>query len=104
MVVRAHLQPGESLRHEAEFRLVRMKWERKLATRGEFIDRARAMAELDQLADRYFQNWKQSRLTKDCQKAWCMNRVLMNLAPELGNQNQVQLTSSRVNQLKSCVE
>jgi len=103
-VVRSQLQPGESLRHEAEFRLVRLMWEERMTSDSEFTQRARAMAELDQLADRYFQNWKQSQLTKDCQKAWCMNKVLMHLAPELGNPNQLQLTTARVGQLKNCVE
>jgi len=103
-VVRAQLRPGESMRHEAEFHLIRLNWEQRMGSNAEYTQRARAMAELDQLADRYFQNWKRSQLTRDCQKAWCMNRVLMHLAPELGNPSQVQLTSARVNQLKNCVE
>ena len=42
-----------------------------------------------------------SKANQDCQQAWCMNRVLLKLAPELTGQNETKImahpgrTSSR---------
>jgi len=100
--VRAALPPGQLLRHEAEYRLLCLLWEKRM--QSTWPQRARAMAELNQVANHTFQVWEKSQLSRDCQKAWCMNRVLLNLGGQVTDDVQLQLTSSRVNKLKDCVE
>ena len=103
-IIRASLPPGQALRHEAEYRLTCLAWQVKMERETAWNQRAKAMSELNQLANRTFRVWEQTKLSQDCQKAWCMNRVLLTLAPEVTNRAQLQLTSSRMNQLKNCVE
>lgn len=102
LIVRSKLGPNEALRHEAEFHLQYMQWRRRLETA--LTQRAQAMNELSRLANASYQDWERSQGRQDCQEAWCMNKVLLNLAPELANPNQTQAMLTRVNKLKNCVE
>jgi hypothetical protein len=102
LIVRDKLPPTESLRHEAEFRLQYIQWRERLESA--FGERVQAMNELHRLANASYQDWERSQARRDCQEAWCMNKVLLNLAPELANQSQAQVMLTRVNKLKGCVE
>jgi hypothetical protein len=103
-IIRASLPSGQALRHEAEYRLTCLAWQLKMERETAWNQRAKAMSELNRLANRTYKVWEQTKLSQDCQKAWCMNRVLLTLAPEVTSGLQLQLTSSRMNQLKNCVE
>jgi len=101
-LVRASLPIGSNLRHEAEYRLMYLAWSERM--QSTWTQRAKAIDELNQLASRSFQTWQQSQLDRDCTKAWCMNRVLLSLGPEVASPANLQQTSSRVQQLKDCAQ
>jgi hypothetical protein len=102
MIVRSKMGPNDALRHEAEFHLQYMQWRQRME--AAFGQRVQTMNELSRLANASYQDWERSQGRRDCQEAWCMNRVLLNLAPELASQSQAQAMLTRVNQLKNCVE
>ena len=100
-VIRANVPQGRALHHEAQYRLNYLAWEQKLRAQG--FHRS-TMAELNNLANKAYQTWLQTQQNRDCQEAWCMNRILLKLDSELAEAQQAKLRLSRVNQLKNCVE
>lgn len=103
-LIRASVPRGQFLRHEAEYRLVRLLWESQMTPDAAYTQRAQAMAQLHSMANEYFRSWQESNRPQDCQKAWCLNKVLMTLGPEVGTPSRLEDTSTRLNQLKNCVE
>jgi hypothetical protein len=103
LIVRSKLAQNDGLRHEAEFHLQYMQWRQRLEA-ALVAQRVQAMSELNRLANASYKDWERTQGSRDCQEAWCMNRVLLNLAPELADQSQTQVMLTRVNKLKNCVE
>lgn len=101
-LVQNSLPRGNALHHEAEYRLQLLAWKQRMETA--WNERAKAIQELNQQAAGAFQAWQETQRQQDCQKAWCMNKVLLNLGPEVADGQDIQMTAARIKQLKSCVE
>jgi hypothetical protein len=94
--------PEHPLFAYVDYRLNYLVW--KVRMERARTHQGKTLAELNRLADRYYQTWEQSGRNADCRKAWCMNRVLQQISPELQAPVPVQQTSSRIEQLKNCMQ
>jgi hypothetical protein len=101
-LVQNNVPRGNAMHHEAEFRLQLLAWKQRMG--AAWKDRAKAIDELNRQAAGAFQAWQETQRQQDCQKAWCMNKVLLKLGPEVADGQEIQLTAARIKQLKSCVE
>ena len=67
------------------------------------MTQGQAMDELNKMADHTYQTWERTGTDQDCRKAWCMNRVLQQLGPDMvAEPTHVQTASTRVQVLQDC--
>jgi hypothetical protein len=92
--------PEHRLYQYSEYRLSYLAWKVRMA--NAISRQSQALAELNRLADRTYQDWEKSGREIDCRKAWRMNRVLQQIGPEMSSPALVQHTSTRIAQLKNC--
>jgi Putative zinc-finger len=91
---------GYMLHQYADYRLNYLVW--KLKMQAALSQQAHAIDELNRIADHAYQTWEKTGTDSDCRKAWCMNRVLQQLGPEVTEPNHVQMASTRVQVLQDC--
>jgi hypothetical protein len=92
---------GNLLHQYAEYRLNYLVW--KVKTQAALsTQQADAMDQLNKIADHTYQTWERTGDDQDCRKAWCMNRVLQQLGPEMVEPTHVQTASTRVQVLQDC--
>ena len=93
--------PSSHMLHQyAEFRLNYLIWKVKMETA--MVQQAQAMDELNRIAEHTYQTWEKTGNDTDCRKAWCMNRVLQQLGPEMTEPVHLQTASTRVATLENC--
>jgi hypothetical protein len=79
----ARLGPDHRLYQYAEYRLSYLAWKVRVARA--IAGQGQTLAELNRIADQSYQSWAKTGREADCRKAWCMNRVLQQLGPEVGS-------------------
>jgi len=92
--------PSHLLHQYADYRLTYLIWKRSME--GEMGEQARTMAKLNRSADHAYETWQKTGTDKYCRKAWCMNRVLQQLGPEMTEPAELQMASTRVQVLHNC--
>lgn len=93
--------PADHMLHQyADYRLHYLIWKNKMQTA--VVHQAEVMEELNRIADRTYQTWEKTSDDVDCRKAWCMNRVLQQLGPEMTEATHLQTASTRVATLENC--
>ena len=101
-VVMQNTPANDPLHWEARYRLTYSLWTEHMASLDE-MGRARAMAELNTLAQKTYQAWIQSGQLRDCQRAYCLNRTLKTVSREMAAQEATAQTAVRVDELAACV-
>jgi hypothetical protein len=91
---------GYLLHQYAEYRLNYLVWKLKMQTA--MSQQTQAMDELNRIADHAYQTWEKTGADSDCRKAWCMNRVLQQLGPDVSEPTRMQMASTRVQVLQNC--
>jgi hypothetical protein len=91
---------GNLLHQYADYRLNYLVW--KVKMQAALTQQAQAIDELNKIADHTYQTWEKTGNDQDCRKAWCMNRVIQQLGPEVVEQAHVQTASNRVQVLQDC--
>jgi hypothetical protein len=90
---------GNLLHQYADYRLNYLVW--KVKTQAA-MTQAQAMDDLNKIADHAYQTWERTGNDQDCRKAWCMNRVLQQLGPDMAEPAHLQTASTRVQVLQDC--
>jgi len=88
---------------QADFRLTFHKWATRM-NNAPGLQRVRMIEELNQLAHQTYQRWQQSGQMQDCQKAYCLNKTLVQLVQGDATPTDVQQTNVRVDQLQDCLK
>lgn len=96
------LRPDDRLYLYADYRLNYLVW--KVRMQRAMAGQGKTLAELNRLADRSYQAWEKTGRETDCRKAWCMNRVLQQIGPEATAPVPVQHASTRIEQLRDCMQ
>jgi len=91
---------GNLLHQYSYYRLNYLVW--KVRMTAAMTQQAQAMDELNKIADHTYQTWERTGNDQDCRKAWCMNRVLQQLGPDMAEPIHVQTASTRVQVLQDC--
>ena len=95
----ARVPQGYLLHQYADYRFNYLVWKVKMQAA---LTQGQTMDELNKIADHAYQTWEKTGTDTDCRKAWCMNRVLQQLGPEVVEPTHVQMASTRVQVLQDC--
>jgi hypothetical protein len=91
---------GNLLHQYADYRFNYLVWKVKMT--AAITQQSHAIDELNKIADHTYQTWEKTGNDQDCRKAWCMNRVLQQLGPDMVEPTHVQTASTRVQVLQDC--
>jgi len=92
---------GNLLHQYSYYRLNYLVWKVKMQA-AMTTQQAQAMDDLSKIADHAYHTWERTGNDQDCRKAWCMNRVLQQLGPDMTEPTHVQTASTRVQVLQDC--
>jgi len=95
----ARVPQGYLLHQYADYRFNYLVWKVKMQAA---LTQGQTMDELNKIADHAYQTWEKTGTDSDCRKAWCMNRVLQQLGPEVVEPTHVEMASTRVQVLQDC--
>jgi hypothetical protein len=91
------------IRWQADFRLTFHRWASRMDN-APGLQRVRMMDELNQLAHQTYLEWQESGQMQDCQKAYCLNKTLVQLVEGAATPMDLVQTNSRVSQLQDCLK